>query len=306
MTDADGYFSPRDHPQEMVVDPSLPQKVLEEEEAAALAAATVASLNGGSAGQPGENGRGVASAVEGEGAGGMTDSPPRYTFAPEEEEMVADGFRWGMGMGGMGMDGYGMGVGGMGMGGVDMGGMMGMGMGMGMGIGIGIGHVPMGVVLPESQVSPVQPQLQLPPHLPAIPQPSPPPPVPSLPLMQPLQTPQSMSDRPPVTEEHSEEQAFTDCDDVEGHCSCHQRGRRSRHHCRHSVVGGGCCGRATRSEREHRSRSRIIGVIWGVVLLVMVWGAWNMYHRFRHRGPPGPPGPLGPLGPLWVMVGPLN
>lgn len=115
--------------------------------------------------------------------------------------------------------------------------------------------------------------------------------------MQPLQTPQSMSDRPPVTEEHSEEQAFLDCDDVEGHCSCHQRGRRSCHHCRHSVVGGGCCGRATRSGREHRARSRIIGVVWGVVLLAVVWGAWHMYHRFIHRGPPGPPGPLWVMGP---------
>ncbi|KAF8418866.1 hypothetical protein EV426DRAFT_720362 [Tirmania nivea] len=295
MTDADGYFSPRDHPQEMVADPSLPQKVLEEEEAAALAAATAASLSGNFAGRPRDGGGsrravmgadefvgserdGERAAAGGGGIGGMGDSPPRYTFAPEEEEMVADGFRGGVrsGYGGMG------GIGGMG------------GMGMGMGMGIGMGHVPMEMVMPETvtmqqapQLSPIQqPQLQ-PPQLPEVPQPSIPLPVPSLPLMQPLQAPLSMSDRPPVAEE-SEESTCPDCDDLEGRCRCRRRGRRPRHRRRGSVGEGECGGHRGRSEPKHRLRRQIMCTVWGAVLVMVVWGAWTMYHGFTHRGPPGP------------------
>lgn len=135
-----------------------------------------------------------------------------------------------------------------------------------------------------------QPQFQLP-QLPEVPQPSPPPPVASLPLMQSLQTPQSMSDHPPVNED-GEESTCPDCGDLEGRCRCHRRGRRrgtrSRHHRQRSVGGGGCCSHEGRGERGHKFRRCIMGVVWGVVISMVVWGAWTMYHGFRHRGPPGP------------------
>ena len=162
-----------------------------------------------------------------------------------------------------------------------------------MGIGMGMGHVPMGMVMPETvpmllapQTSSMQqPQLQLP-QLPELPRPSPQ--VPSLPLMEPLETPQSMSDRPPVMEE-SEESVCPDCaSDVEGLCRCRRRDTRSRHRRRGSVGSGrgGCCSHRKKSECGHNFRRRIMGVLWVVVLLMMMWGAWTMYYGFRHRRPP--------------------
>ena len=304
MTDADGYFSPRDHPQEMVPDPSLPpQKVLEEEEAIALAAAAAAAAAAAGSSEEGEgrrrvmmgadeylegggaggNGGGGIGGVEGDGEG--EGAPPRYTFAPDDQEgMVVDGFRGGIGMGGLGM-------GGIGMGGIGMGSMSGLGMGMGMGqvpIGMPMGMHQMQVPLP--QVPPEQVPLMAQP-----PQPPPPPPPPqhiqNLPLMQPLQVPMSMSDRPdegipnspassapdtgrcPCGENHEDEEQGLQCElsrsrrRVRGRRGHWRDRRHGKHRARH-----GCspCVRAA---------------VWAVCFFALSYLLWKAYHRFL-RIPP--------------------